>query len=216
MSKRWLKTSWLAEVHVVLVVTLIVIVVNSALLLFGIKDGAGVPVRDGSTVPPSAHPVVLEVPADPAKVRIAPVTPLPEGVELDDFHQQLRVELRGPSLAERVLYRLRELLMPAVWAVAVLILISVVRVARKGDPFQAANVRRLRLLALVITAGGALGQIAAYLLTRELIGRTPAAGLVWIEFVPPVVPIGIGLLVFAIAEVFAHGTRLREDVSGLV
>jgi hypothetical protein len=64
--------------------------------------------------------------------------------------------------------------------------------------------------------GGALAEIAAYLLTRELIGRTPAADLALIEFPLPIVPVAVGLLVLAIAEVFAHGTRLRDDVSGLV
>jgi hypothetical protein len=38
-------------------------------------------------------------------------------------------------------------------------------------------------------------------------------------YYPPIfhpMPIGVGLLIFAMAEVFSTGIRLREDVEGLV
>jgi len=94
---------------------------------------------------------------------------------------------------------------------------SFARSMRGGDPFTTAGVRRIRILALVFLLGfpsvrllgGILFALAfpaphpVALVVRSMSG-TALSGLI------------SGLTLFVLAEVFAHGVRLREDVEGTV
>ncbi len=88
-----------------------------------------------------------------------------------------------------------------------------------GDPFGSANVQRLRRLGFLLV----IGAPAVALLNSELagalyndlpldqIGRLGVAG-----FSLPVGAMVGGLGAFILAEVFAYGLRLREDVEATV
>lgn len=88
---------------------------------------------------------------------------------------------------------------------------------REGDPFTAANVRRLRAIGFVLIIGLPLStyigeQLEMWLARSSTVGEIGHFVVTSnIEDVPV-----IGLLVFVLAEVFAHGVRLREDVEGTV
>jgi hypothetical protein len=83
---------------------------------------------------------------------------------------------------------------------------------RKGQPFIHANASRLRWVAGVVIGGEVLG--AAMVAFNQLYAKThfTATGLLFdwsfnIDFFAVV----LGLIILAIAEVFAAGTRLDED-----
>ncbi|WP_161965212.1 DUF2975 domain-containing protein [Ornithinimicrobium cerasi] len=82
-----------------------------------------------------------------------------------------------------------------------------------GAPFASANVRRLRVVALLLMLVPPVSE-AVYSLARGLI--IDAAGGVgfMLSFTPGWLV--AGLLVAAVAQAFAAGNRLQDDVEGLV
>ena len=87
---------------------------------------------------------------------------------------------------------------------------------REGDPFTAANVRRLRIMGFLLLVGLPLANGLSQVLDARLAETSPSGrlGTVFnLELGPgPLVALGV----FVLAEVFAHGARLREDVEGTI
>jgi len=96
------------------------------------------------------------------------------------------------------------------------LLLGVVRGLRDGDPFTRANARRLRVLAVVVVVSGVLVPIvrtmAHDVVLDPLLPDGPRTATLQLDLWPA---LG-GILVGFLAEVFARGARLREDVEGLV
>jgi hypothetical protein len=93
---------------------------------------------------------------------------------------------------------------------------GLLRSARKGDPFTTANVWRLRQFGWLLLLGWPL---VAYLTMelKEWLATTPPADQTGGMFAPPIgLALLFGLAVLVLAEVFAHGLRLREDVEGTI
>lgn len=92
------------------------------------------------------------------------------------------------------------------WA-AVLNLQAIVRSARRGDPFDPVNTRRLRRVAAVMFAIPLLGvtvtQVVGHTLESDPPVHPVTPGLAWLVFMV----VGLGLL--ALAEVFREGATLR-------
>lgn len=115
------------------------------------------------------------------------------------------IDLAAPGAAPAFVAMM--LVMLAVVAAAILPLIGMLKSTAAGDPFVAANVRRLHIIA------GAIG--TAIILQIVL---------------PPLVPAGLAgmivpghgsdvfalLLTLVLAEVFREGVRLREDAEGTI
>lgn len=106
---------------------------------------------------------------------------------------------------------------PMVLIVAFLWLLrNLLRSVVDGDPFTAANVRRLRTMGMLLAVGVPLGSVASNMFEQGLASTAPAAadlGSVFsLSFGGPLA--GLGL--FVLAEVFARGVRLRDDVEGTV
>ena len=93
---------------------------------------------------------------------------------------------------------------------------GLLRSARHGDPFTTANVWRLRQFGWLLLLGWPLVAYLTMALKEALATTLPAndtAGL----FAPPIGgALLFGLAVLVLAEVFAHGLRLREDVEGTI
>jgi hypothetical protein len=88
-----------------------------------------------------------------------------------------------------------------------------------GNPFGDAAVRRLRELAFLILIGGSVVSLADYVLRQALFSDLPQVAPLNVGmegFGLPVGPALLSLGVFVLAEVFAYGARLREDVEATI
>jgi len=93
------------------------------------------------------------------------------------------------------------------------------RSVEEGDPFGAANATRLRRLGFVLIAGAPLVELLNTALRTSLYNDLPSAGGVDVGVRGFSLPLGAmlgGLAAFILAQVFAYGTQLREDVEGTV
>ncbi|MDP9119380.1 MAG: DUF2975 domain-containing protein [Actinomycetota bacterium] len=147
---------------------------------------------------------------------------LPEAFEIAG-PLPVNVDIADPSLTQRVIATVP----PFVWwalALGVLWLLrKVARSAVQGDPFQRANVARLRWVGALFLLGFPLATIVEGYFTDWLFsagvwtgGPLPPGGI-RTEF--PVVSgpaIMAAVSLFALAEVFAYGARLREDVDATI
>ena len=101
------------------------------------------------------------------------------------------------------------------------LLLRVMLTIGRGEPFDPANVRRLRALALVLVVGwtvvsfaeaaGTVAILADVDLDAAGVGGGPRAALAF-----PVVPIVVGLATAMVAEAFKAGARLQDDLEGLI
>ena len=92
---------------------------------------------------------------------------------------------------------------------------AILRSARDGDPFVTDNVRRLRWIAVVLIVGVPLVTIVGNGLLDAIADRADVdAWTAPLEIPGPGPLAGIGVL--ALAEVFAHGVRLRDELEGTV
>ena len=127
-----------------------------------------------------------------------------------------QLTLWNPTAGERTAYVVVKVAPSAVALAVLVVLLRLVRSARTGDPFMPANVRRLRLLAVLVGVGGLLAGAGAELLEAWMLDHSAAGALTLLEVGLPLNAVLLGVLVAVLAEVWAHGVRLREDVEGLV
>jgi hypothetical protein len=148
------------------------------------------------------------------EVRADEVTSLPATVD--------RPEMVGVTLhikdarPNQVFVHLGRDLTAVVLAVAVLWLLRLLlRSVRDGDPFTDANVRRLRMIGFLLVVGAPVVGLVMSACDQWL-ASSSSTGFLGTSFaVPGAGPIA-GLGVFVLAEVFAHGARLRADVEGTI
>ena len=96
------------------------------------------------------------------------------------------------------------------------LLLGVARGLRTGDPFTMRNARRLSTLGFVLIVAGALVPVLQGVAFQEVLDPLlPGGPRSWTRDVQ-LWPVMTGMLVSFLAEVFARGARLREDVEGLV
>jgi hypothetical protein len=89
----------------------------------------------------------------------------------------------------------------------------------QGDPFGTSNAQRLRRLGFLLVAGAPAVELLNYSLRLSLfndIPPHPSTDIGVAGFSLPAAALLGGLGAFILAEVFAHGARLREDVEGTV
>jgi hypothetical protein len=116
----------------------------------------------------------------------------------------------APTLGQRLLWTATSLPTVLVIAAILVLLLRIVREARRTDPFTPVTVRRLRTLALVAIVGGyaaSFGQIlATWLLTdgARATGSLPAS---WVL-------VGFGVL--AVSEVVGRGCALRAELETVI
>ena len=133
-----------------------------------------------------------------------------ERAELRDTHGSLRFPApEGWFLFINAAFLLA-LFLVAIWGLDQLH--KVVGTMRKGQPFVAANARRLRRVAAAVIAGEVLR--AGLVFVDQFYAKThfTAAGLLFdANFNVDFFAVFLAFVIFAIAEVFAAGTRLDED-----
>ncbi|MGH9239908.1 MAG: DUF2975 domain-containing protein [Vicinamibacterales bacterium] len=133
-----------------------------------------------------------------------------ERAELRDTHGSLRFPApEGWFLFINAAFLLA-LFLVAIWGLDQLH--KVVGTMRKGQPFVAANARRLRRVAAAVIGGEVLR--AALVFVDQFYAKThfTAAGLLFdASFNVDFFAVFLAFVIYAIAEVFAAGTRLDED-----
>jgi hypothetical protein len=158
----------------------------------------------------------------PASVSVEDVQ-LPETFEIAG-PLPVNVDVVDPSLTQRVIATVP---IAVWWALALVVLWLLRRVARsaaRGDPFRASNVTRLRWLGALFLLGFPLATTIASYFSDLLFsadvwtgGPLPAGGIETGFKVAVSAPaIMAAVCLFALAEVFAYGARLREDVDATI
>jgi hypothetical protein len=162
----------------------------------------------------------VELSAEAQGQAVAAITGVPEGSWLefvpDLYSMSLHVfQLDWPL---RLLSEAGTSLLLACLAGAGLLLFRTLRTIRLGAPFDPANPRRLRVIGLLVIVGGLGGQAldafarfalldAAGPATPSPVVTSAALDLTWAM---------TGLVALALAEAFATGRRLTDDVTGLI
>ena len=105
---------------------------------------------------------------------------------------------------------------PLLAAVALFVVLKIVRSVRNGTPFTNVNARRLRLLALLVGVGGTLVAVTNELARRWLLDNSAASGIVGHEWHITFIPLLLGVLIGVVAEVWRAGVVMAEDLDGVV
>jgi preprotein translocase subunit Sss1 len=193
-SESLRRPDWLKELQAVLVVGLVVL---GGLGVFGIVAVGGGSLR-------------LELPASAVSGTFD--HELREGAAVA-AEQDVMVTVADPSLEQRAVWVLTTLPTYAVVVALMALLLRVVWLARRDDPFTFATVRRLRVLAVIALAGyvGFLVELVAatYLSSTVIDG---VAG--YSQFPLHWLLVGFGL--FAVAEVIKRGCAMRAELETVV
>ena len=162
-------------------------------------------VRGGHTIPLAREVTPEQLPSLPPNV--APANDIPVTQEINDASPLQTLLRLASDLVPLLVY------VPALW-----LLRGLVGSVRQGDPFSAANLRRLRALGFLILLGWPVAAFCSLLLQQLLAQTLPAAHSLGGRLVPAHLDLTLlaGLGVLVLAEVFAHGLRLREDVEGTI
>ena len=137
------------------------------------------------------------------------------GVRYSDA--QYLLHLTDPTSGQRLLHLLPGVGFTAVVVVAAALVARLVRDVGRNDPFTPVNVRRLRVLGLLLLVAWpvvTLVQFAAdaAVLAGHDLGELGSS----FRFELPVGVMLAGMVAGLLAEAFAAGSRLRDDVDGLV
>lgn len=155
----------------------------------------------------------------PLQVSADDVGSLPQGITIDPW-LDADVEISRPAVSQMLLRSVLDLGPTLVVVCALWLLAGVLRAAAHGDPFGPDNARRFRrLAALLIVAGFALTALN-YAVLNALYSQVPSSPSVQLGAGPfsplPGVMLVGGLVAYALAAIFTDGSRLREDVEGMV
>jgi hypothetical protein len=146
------------------------------------------------------------------------IAPLPSDVHPRGW-PAVDVQVHEPT-TEQMLLRSGTGFGPLVLFVAGLWLLrGFLRSVRDGDPFGARNVQRLRAIGFILVVGAPLVELLDTTLDQALYDNLPphpSLDLGVPGFVIPGNALLGGLGAFILAEVFAYGLRLREDVEATI
>lgn len=130
---------------------------------------------------------------------------------------QYDVEITDLSALDRLLTFLPGLVLVALVVAGALIMQRIARDVGRGTPFVSGQVRRLRILALLLVVGAPVLQVVELVTTSALLSGADLGGLpasVWFDF--PIGPMLLGLFLALLAEAFRHGDRLEDDLEGVI
>jgi hypothetical protein len=154
----------------------------------------------------------------PAKLSSGHLQDLPKGISMSGS-VDVGVTVKDPTTKQMLLRSLIDL-GPLILFIAGLFLLDRFLVSvKEGDPFGSANVGRLRRIGLLLVLGAPLVELINSALRKDLLHDAPAGradGVGAAAFSLPVGALLGGLGAFILAEVFAYGLSLREDVEGTV
>lgn len=140
-----------------------------------------------------------------------------DGVGTTYGSAEYEVTLADPTTLHRLLDLVPGVLVVLLLAVGSWLIIAVMRTIAAGDPFSDDNVRRLRVLSGMLLVGPAITFFVSTSIHGALLGDVNLGGLPYAMYLDfPWVGFIAGLLLALLAEAFKAGSRLRDDVEGLV
>lgn len=168
------------------------------------RDGDSLLYGDALTVP-------LQLSPDNA-------SPLPAGVHFSGW-PDVSVDVEDPTSKQMLLRSAQDFGSLALLIAGLWLLRGFARAVKDGDPFGVSNVGRLRGLGFLLVAGAPLVELLNWSLRQSLYNAlppTPSVDIGVAGFSLPAAALLGGFGAFILAEVFAYGLRLREDVEGTV
>ena len=148
------------------------------------------------------------------KVPAERVADLPSGAVAPDRVRVL-VRVRHASSEQHRWAALRDLVPGVVIVVVLWLLRALLRSVDAGDAFTVRNVQRLRTLAVVLLIGVPIATFVGSIFEGQLSQTAHLSSPGTTIAVPSAVVLG-GLALLVLAQVFADGLRLREDVAGTI
>ncbi len=139
---------------------------------------------------------------------------LPTGLRAPNGNLRVEAHIVRPDMAARVLLALFFVVAIGLFAYGIVQVRRVLGSVRSGDPFVIDNVHRLRTLGGLFLAAPAVDSVLMAIATSAALPDNVHNATVHFG-IPMAAWIGAALL-FVLAEVFAHGVRLREEVEGTV
>lgn len=146
------------------------------------------------------------------------IGPLPRGVEPQGW-TGVSVEVNDPTTKQMLLRSAMDLGPVVLFVAGLWLLRGFMRSVLAGDPFGSPNVQRLRAIGFILVIGAPVVELFNYSLRQELYNNLPpypSINLGSEGFGLPAAALLGGLGAFILAEVFAYGLRLREDVAGTI
>ena len=139
---------------------------------------------------------------------------MPQGAVAPD-EVDVAVRVHDASAAQKRLFSARDL-GPVVVVLAIIWLLrALLKSVRDADPFTDVNVKRLRTIGALVLIGIPVATFVSSLCASELASTAGLAGPPVAVGMPGSVLIG-GLALFVLAEVFAGGVRMRDELEGTV
>lgn len=129
------------------------------------------------------------------------------------------VEVLLPELGApwRLLDLVPGVLMTVMVVLGCWLIVSVIRTVAAGDPFHPSNARRLRAVGGMLVLGAPVVYFFDRAVTYALLAQYDLGGVeVEALLTVPGMPVVAGMVVALLAEAFKGGSRLRDDVEGLV
>lgn len=125
-------------------------------------------------------------------------------------------EFTNPSAGVRSIWVASQISQPILVLAGLSLVLKIVRSVRAGDPFDDKNVKRLWALAVLIAGGGFAQSLFSGLAGSLMILRSSAGDLVDVTAEMSFLPLLLGMLVASLAVVWQAGTRMRDDVAGMI
>ena len=128
--------------------------------------------------------------------------------------------LQGVTTAQRTTYLVLHVLACVALAFIAVVLARLVAASRTDSPFTESNVRRLRVIGLVLLVGSAPLSFAQWLSLHWMVESSSLGDRVDLGgyrlSTLPLWPMLVGAAVLVLADVWRRGVRMADDVEGLV
>lgn len=121
-----------------------------------------------------------------------------------------------PTPSQRVVWLIWQVSGPLLVFLIAWPVLQMARSARFGDPFTAANERRLWWLAGLVSIGGTLVSMISGSAETVIMGRSAAADLFDIEFEISFLSIAAGLVISALASIWHVGVLMRDELDATI
>jgi DUF2975 family protein len=193
------------------VVNLMLLVLLAGVALTIVSTAVGL-ARDGKTIL-GGRTLPIE-----AKLSAADIKSLPPGVELRE-DPKVTLDVQDPSNKQLVLSTAAGVGQWLLFGAVLWLLRGLAGSVRGGEPFGAANAARLRRIGFLLVVGAPVVAVVDWALRLSLANTLPPNEFGSADpaaFDLPFVQVLAGVGAFILAEVFAYGVRLREDVEATV